>query len=422
MRLEIAYGSRYLPLEVADDNLIGIIRPPVSAAVADGEQLVLAALENPVGTVPLGEIIRRKAARNAVVVVNDLTRPTPNQQMLPPLLAQIEQAGIKAEDITLIIATGIHRPHTEEENRSIFGAEIADRYKIVNHDCDRNLVSLGTLSNGLELEINRTAADADLLVTIGVVGLHYFAGYSGGRKSILPGIASRQAIEANHKMMSDRRACLGNYQDNPVSDLMLEAARRAQVDFILNVVTQSKYDIAYCAAGEVGSAWLEAVRFCERMNTVEIGSRADIVIASCGGYPKDINMYQAQKALDSALLAVKPGGSIILAAECREGLGEDTFQAWIEQSDCPQDIVDRFNHQFELGGHKAYAICRVLDHAQIMLLSDLPADLVGKMYMQPVQSLEEALSLAMERQGQGAGILVLPEATKIAVTVHERKL
>lgn len=418
MRLEIAYGSSCLPLEVADDNLIGIIRPPVTGSVSDGAQLVADALKNPVGTSPLGEIIRRKAARNAVVVVNDLTRPTPNQQILPPLLAEIELAGIKAEDITLIIATGIHRHHTEEENRRVFGEEIAARYKIVNHDCDRNLVSLGKLSNGLELEINRTAAQADLLVTIGVVGLHYFAGYSGGRKSVLPGIASRQAIEANHKMMSDRRACLGNYQDNPVSDLMLEAARRAGVDFILNVVTQAKYDIACCAAGDVELAWLEAVRFCEKINTVEIASRADIVIASCGGYPKDINMYQAQKALDSALLAVKPGGSIILAAECREGLGEDTFQAWIEQSDCPQDIVDRFNHRFELGGHKAYAICRVLDHAQIFLLSELSPGLVGKMYMQPVKSLEEALSMAMDRQGQGADILVLPEATKIAVTVH----
>jgi len=419
MRLEIAYGSRYLPLEVADDNLLGIIRPPIFKAVVDGSELVLAALKHPIGTPSLGEIVHCKAARNAVVVVNDITRPTPNQQILPPLLAEIEQAGIKAEDITLIIATGIHRPHTEEENRSIFGAAIADRYKIVNHDCDRNLISLGRLSNGLDLEINRTAAEADLLVTIGVVGLHYFAGFSGGRKSILPGIASRSAIEANHKMMSDRRACLGNYRDNPVSDLMLEAARLAQVDFILNVVTQSKNDIAYCAAGEVGSAWLEAVRFCEEMNTVEIASRADIVIASCGGYPKDINMYQAQKALDAALLAVKPGGSIILAAECREGLGEATFQEWIEQSDCPQDIVNRFNDHFELGGHKAYAICRVLDHAQILLLSDLASDLVGKMYIQPVKSLEEALTLAMERQGQGAGILVLPEATKIAVTVHE---
>jgi len=419
MRLEIAYGSSYLPLEVADDNLIGIITPPVSDAVFDGAQLVAGALKNPVGTLPLGEIIRRKSARNAVVVVNDMTRPTPNQEILPPLLAEIEQAGIKAEDITLIIATGIHRHHTEEENRSVFGAEIADRYRIVNHDCDRNLISLGRLSNGLELEINRTAAQADLLVTIGVVGLHYFAGYSGGRKSILPGIASRQAIEANHKMMSDRRACLGNYQDNPVSDLMLEAARRAEVDFILNVVTQSKHDIAYCAAGEVAAAWLEAVRFCEKINTVEIASRADIVLASCGGYPKDINMYQAQKALDSALLAVKPGGSIILIAECREGLGEDTFQAWIEQSDCPQDIVDRFNHRFELGGHKAYAICRVLDHAQILLLSDLTPEQVRKMYMQPVKNLEEALTLAMERQGQGATILVLPEATKIALTVKE---
>ena len=415
MKFSLAYGKTHLPLELDPAHLLAILEPRPMPAGADGKDLVETALAQPLGGPRLGEIIRQKQARNAVVVVNDITRPTPYEVMLPPLLAEIEAAGIKPGDIDLIVATGIHRPHTEEDNRAVFGEELCRRYRIVNHDCDHNLKSLGQLSSGMDLVINRTAAEADLLVTTGVVGLHYFAGYSGGRKSILPGIASRPVIEANHRMMSDPRACLGNYRDNPVSDLMLEAAYRARVDFILNVVTHSKYDIAFCAAGEVRQAWLAAVEFCEEMTTIPITARADIVVASCGGYPKDINMYQAQKALDAAALAVKPGGTIILAAECREGLGEDVFQDWIDTATCRQDIIDRFHRRFQLGGHKAYAICRTAEQADIILVSSLDKDQVHRLFMTPADSLEQALQAAQQRHGGQVTVILMPEAPKLGV-------
>lgn len=419
MKIELAYGSKYLPLEIADNLKTEMVTAPKTNLEKTGAELIDAALQNPCGTQALEEIIKAKAAQNAVIIVNDITRPTPYNLMLPPLLQRIEKAGISSEHITLVIATGIHRHHTEDDNREIFGEDTCRRYQVVNHDCDNNLVSIGTLSNGMELVINRTVAEADLLVTTGVVGLHYFAGYSGGRKSILPGIASRSVIEANHKMMSDSRACLGNYEDNPVSDLMVEAAQKAGVDFILNVVIHGKKDIAFCAAGDVEKAWLEAVRFCEELNTVRIKQPVDVVVASCGGYPKDINMYQAQKALDAAVLAVKPGGTIILAAECREGLGEETFQKWIESSGCPQDIFDRFDAHFELGGHKAYAICRILEQAQILLISALPDEVVRRMFMTPVASLDEALHIVCEKYGPEPSLVIMPEAPKIAVKTAE---
>ncbi len=418
MQTKLAYGKTKLELEVNDANLLWILEPlPLSTSV-DGRELVAQSLQNPLGTKSLPDIIKQKAARNAVIVVNDITRPTPYETILPPLLAEIQNGGINPKDITLIIATGIHRHHTDDDNIAVFGSQICDQYRIENHDCDHNLISLGRLSNGLDLIINRTAAEADLLITTGVVGLHYFAGFSGGRKSILPGIASRQVIEANHKMMSDPRARLGNYQDNPVSDLMLEAAFRAGVDFIFNVVTQSKYDIAFCAAGDVKEAWLAAVKFCEATTSISINAQADIVIASCGGYPKDINMYQAQKALDAAVLAVKPGGTIILAAECREGLGEDTFQDWIEKATCRQDIIDRFHRHFELGGHKAYAICRTLDQADIILISEMPPDLVNHLFMIPAPDFQQALVIARHRHGPDAKVIIMPEAPKLGIKVN----
>lgn len=422
MKTKLAYGKQYIDLDIPDNNFLDIVKTnPVSYIDNNNETLIENALANPTVSRSLDELIKIKSAKNAVIVVNDITRPTPYQSMLPPLLRHLENGGIKSKDITLLIATGIHRPNSAEENLAIFGEEICSKYHIENHNCDDNLCSLGYLENGMELIINKTAAEADLLITTGLVALHYFAGYSGGRKSILPGIAARKLIEANHKMMSDERACLGNYENNPVSDIMIEAARKAGVDFILNVVTSSKKQIAYAAAGDLYHAWMAAVKFAEGMNVVAVKEQADIVIAGCGGYPKDINVYQAQKAIDSAALAVKKGGTIILAAECSEGLGEDTFSRWIEEADSPQDIAHRFSSHFELGGHKAYAICRTLDKANIMLLSSLDDQLTRDMFLEPVHNIAEAIEKCLNKYGQNAKVLIMPEAPKIAVKISQEE-
>jgi len=419
--IELAYGRGHLQLQLDEKNLAAILEPHHLESISGGIEMVEESLAHPVQSPALREIIAAKGVRNAVIVVNDITRPTPYELILPPLLKEINNAGIPDQAITLVIATGIHRAHTEEDNRAIFGADICSKYRIINHDCDNDLKSLGFLSNGMELIINRTVAEADLLITTGVVGLHYFAGYSGGRKSILPGIAARAVIEANHKMMSDPRACLGNYEDNPVSDLMLEAARTAGVDFIVNVVLHSHHQIACCVSGDVEAAWLKAVQYAEQMSVLKIDAAADIVIASCGGYPKDINMYQAQKAMDAAVLAVKPGGTIILAAECKEGLGEEKFADWIDTATCPQDIMERFSRHFELGGHKAFAICRILEKAEILLLSSLTDRQAEDLFLKPVHSMEEALQHAFHRHGDQARVIVMPEAPKIAVKLNKNE-
>ncbi|HWP97853.1 MAG TPA: nickel-dependent lactate racemase [Syntrophomonadaceae bacterium] len=419
MKVNLSYGDQQLELNVPDQHLLGVVKPPAPAMIGDNDQMVREALCKPIGTPTLKEIAQSKQARNAVIVVNDITRPTPYASILPPLLKELETAGITRENITLVVALGIHRPHSREENIRIFGSEICENYRIENHDCDGEMKSLGVLSNGMELLINRQVAEADLLITTGVVSLHYFAGYSGGRKSILPGVAARALIEANHQLMDDHRACLGNYMDNPVSDIMVEASRKAGVDFIINVVIAGKNQIVFAAAGDLYQAWLEAVKSCESFNVVPIPRKADIVIASCGGYPKDINVYQAQKALDAASLAVNDGGIIILVAECREGLGEETFARWIESATCPQDIVERFHHHFELGGHKAYAICRTLQKVDILLYSGLPPATTESMFIGPVADIEQALRDAIKRYGPQSTIWILPEAPKIAVRVVE---
>ncbi len=415
MKTRFALGREYVDFQVPDENLLGLLEVKASNQTLSNGELIKQALAHPIGTPQIRDIIKNKQARSAVIVVNDLTRPTPYHDMLPPLLAEIEEAGIDRSNIELIVALGIHRPHTAEDNLDTFGEEICSNYKIINHDCDNDLVSLGYLQNGMELIINRQVAEADLLITTGLVGLHYFAGYSGGRKSILPGVAARPLIEANHRMMSDPRACLGNYRDNPVNDIMLQAARMAGVDFILNVVTAGRDRIVFASAGELEQAWMAGVLHCEELDVFSIDQKADIVIAGCGGYPKDINMYQSQKALDAASLAVKDGGTILLIAECSEGLGEETFAEWIEDAACPEDIERRFHDKFELGGHKAYAICRTLKHCQVMLYSMLPDEVVLNMFLQPVEKIQNTIDTLLAHYGSKASVWLMPEASKIAV-------
>jgi len=418
MKTRFALGREYVEFEVPDKNLLGTLEVKESSQKLDNGELIHQALARPIGTPVLAEIIKKKQAQNAIIVVNDITRPTPYRDMLPPLLDEIEGAGIDRSKIELVVALGIHRPHTLEENINIFGEDICRYYKVSNHDCDNDLVSLGHLQNGMELIINRKVAEADLLITTGLVGLHYFAGFSGGRKSILPGVASRSLIEANHRMMSDPRACLGNYQDNPVNDIMLQAARMAGVDFILNVITASKNRIVYAVAGDMEQAWMAGVLHCEELEVFPIDQKADIVIAGCGGFPKDINMYQSQKALDAAALAVKDGGTILLVAECSEGLGEETFAEWIENANCPEDIERRFHEKFELGGHKAYAICRTLKKCQVMLYSKLSDEAVVDMFLEPVGMLQNTIDVLLAQYGSEARVWLMPEAPKIAVRAN----
>lgn len=419
MQHRLAYGTGYLEVNIPEKNLLGVLEAGVAKAdtfgITNNSAMIRHALDNPIGSLTIKEIAMRKQARRAVIIVNDITRPTPYKWMLPPLLASVEAAGITPANIKLIIALGIHRPHTPEENRRIFGEEICSRYEVLNHDCDHDLHSAGRLSNGWDLLINRHVAEADLLISTGVVELHYFAGWSGGRKSILPGVAARSLIEANHRMMDNPKACLGNYKDNPVNDLMLEAARTVGLDFILNVVTAGKEQIVFAAAGDLYQAWMEAVKFAEASNIVTIARAADVVIAACGGFPKDINVYQSQKALDAAVQAVKPGGTIIWVAECSEGMGEETFAKWITAAQCPEDIEKRFFTRFELGGHKAFAICRILKNADIIMVSALPEDTVKPMFITPCADIKEALIMAQQKHGENMTVLIMPQAPRLAV-------
>jgi len=285
----------------------------------------------------------------------------------------LHQIGIKKENTIFIIATGIHRSNSPEEIKEMFGEDIFSNYKFINHDCDDpHLKDLGNLKSGNKLWVDPITSDIDFIITTGVIVPHYFAGFSGGRKSILPGICGRKTIEANHSRMVHADSRAGNLKGNPVHQEMQEAAEKVGVDFNINVVTDEHYEIIEIVAGELFASWQQGVEICKQIYICPIEKKADVVIASAGGYPKDINVYQAQKALNNAYQAIKPGGTIILLAECYEGYGEPTFEKWVEEANSPDDIIERLNKKFILGGHKAYGIAKLTKEVEVILISSLP--------------------------------------------------
>ena len=407
--MKLKYGKQKLNLNTEQLSEFQVLRPNEQSGLAEPKQAVNASLEAPIGTSALTELIEEKELAEIVIIVNDVSRPTPYDQLLPPMLEKFEQAGVAKEQITFIIATGIHDPNTEEQNRNIFGDGLVDNYRLVSHNPDNNLVNLGKLESGNTFYVNQRVAEADMVITTGVIAPHYFAGFSGGRKSILPGVAGRETIEFNHSRMVDLLGNLPPIDDNPISQEMLEAAEKVGVDFILNVVTNSQKEIVEVVAGDYKQAWRQGVNTSADMYQVSLEEKADAAIVNAGGYPKDINMYQAQKALDNANFGVKEGGTIILAAECRAGLGEDTFADWITAADQPEDTLERIQEQFVLGGHKAFAISKVVMEKDFILLSDFAEDRVEDLFAAPVDSLEEALKMLEDKHGEEYSCIVMPQ-------------
>jgi len=413
--MKLKYGKEEVQLALPEKNILKILNSEEQEVLLNPEDKLANLLKNPMGSPSLKELIQQKRAEKILIIVNDITRPTPYEVILPPLLDELHKIGIKKENIIFIIATGIHRSNSPEEIKEIFGKDIFLNYKFINHDCDNsNLKYLGKLKSGNELWINPIISNSDFIITTGVIVPHYFAGFSGGRKSILPGISGRKTIEANHSNMVHPNARSGNLKDNPVHQEMQEAAEKVGIDFNINVVTNEHHKIIEIVAGELYKSWLKGVEVCKKTYLCPIKQKAEVVIASAGGYPKDINVYQAQKALDNAYQAIKPGGTIILLAECSEEYGEDTFEKWIEEANIPDDIIKRLQKKFVLGGHKAYGIARVVKNVEVVILiSSLPPDKVCKLFFIPMENISQAIEYVKDKYGEDFQAYILPSGNTV---------
>lgn len=403
--LEFGIGKRTEKVLVPEKNLVGILRAASVEAPASEEAEIRRALAEPIGSKMLREIVR--PGEKIAIISSDVTRPMPTAKVMPALLDELYAAGVKGEDITLVFALGSHRHQSDEEKRRLAGERAWAEIRCVDSDPD-DCVHLGVTKAGTPVDITRVVAQADRRICLGNVEYHYFAGYSGGAKAVMPGCSTRAAIQSNHSMMIRPEACAGNLKTNPVRADIEEAAALCGVDFILNVVLGEHKEILRAAAGDVTAAHRALCAFLDTLYLKELPQAADIVLVSQGGAPKDLNLYQTQKALDNARHAVREGGIIILIGSCREGLGERVFEQWMTTSPSPESMIERIGRDFQLGGHKAAAIAMTLRKAKIFLISDLEDDFVRSIFLTPQPSAQAALDEAFRQLGAEAKVLAMP--------------
>ncbi|MDD6190466.1 MAG: nickel-dependent lactate racemase [Firmicutes bacterium] len=405
MRVEVGYGTGSQTVDISGKSTVEILRANEVNIERRGAEAVDFALRNPVGLPEIGKVIR--PGEKIAVVTSDISRPMPTWVVMPCLLDALYEAGAAKEDITLVFALGSHRNHTEEEMRRLAGERAYSEIKCVDSD-PTDCVRLGVTERGTPVDITRVVAEADRRICLGNIEYHYFAGYSGGAKAIMPGVSTPAAIQANHSMMVNDKACAGNLEDNPIRQDIEEAAALCGIDYIVNVVLDEHKEIVFAVAGDVTEAHREGCRFLDGMYEVSVEEKADIVIVSQGGAPKDANMYQTQKALDNAGHAVRPGGTIILVGACNEGMGSALFEEWMTEAKNPEDIVERIEREFRLGGHKAAAIAKILEYADIKLVSMMDEDFVRNIFMEPYDNLDDAYRDAALKYGDDARIIVMP--------------
>lgn len=409
MLYHLPYGKKEVSVDIPSDCTARIIKPQNSASVPDGIREIERALGNPVKSRRLSEIA--DPGKKAVIIVSDTTRPTPSAKLLPPLFSELKAGGV--EDVTVVFGLGIHRKQTEEEKKFILGGLYGKVNSIENdvNDC----VYLGMTSRGTPVEIFRFVTQTDIVVCTGTIEFHYYAGYSGGAKSILPAVSSKRSIDANHALMLDPKSSAGRL-DGAVRKDIEEAGSMLGIDFTLNVVLNERKEIIFAAAGDYIEAHREGARFLDGFSRIEV-EPADIIIVSPGGWPKDIDMFQSHKALEHAKNAIKEGGSIILVAECREGYGNRVFEEWLNFD--RDEVIKRFKSGFVMGGHKAALIAALSRKVDLYLVSSLPDDMVRKAYFIP-QTLERALEMALLKHGRDARIIVMPYGSSMLATCDGR--
>jgi len=411
MKVDLEWGKETVSLSIPDENVLSVLEPSGGEAVEDLPAEVSRLLENPTAGHSLEEIVSEKRPRKTAVIVNDMTRSTPSAEMLPPLLAELERLGVPASGITIVVATGTHRPMNDDETRQTAGDAVFAKYRVENHDCDSpDLMDMGTLSTGNRLLVNRTVAEADLRLAIGEVLLHYYAGFAGGRKSILPGVCGRETVMANHRMMTAPGVGIGVVDGNVLSEEMVEAVEKfCPLHFILNCVSDSSKHIVRVVGGHWHDAWREGIKTFRQYNFAPIRRKADVVFLSAGGFPKDINMYQAHKALYMASRAVRRGGTIVFFSELSEGYGHKVFEEWAKRRLGMDGAIPAFEADFRFGAHKLYYLAKLAKECTILLYSKSSREDSGLMFCEKIESVDEILPGLREKYGPGFTSYIIPQ-------------
>ena len=405
MELQFGYGKTEQIVNVPDENLMDVLVSNTVTHERTGRAAVEYALDHPIGAGKLEELADPE--KTVAIIASDITRPVPSYELLPPIVERLLTAGCRTENIRIVFALGSHRKHTEEEKRQLVGNWLYETVACIDSDPD-DCIRMGITDAGTPVDITRSVAEADVRICTGNIEFHYFAGYSGGAKAIMPGVSTHDAIQNNHKMMVNELACAGNLDSNPVRQDIEQAGKICGIDYIVNAVLDEHKHIVYAVAGDTFLAHRAGCAYLDRMYRKPISRQADIVIVSQGGAPKDNNLYQVQKALDNAKHAVRKGGTVILIGACPEGLGSQTFEQWLLSATSAESMIHRVHTQFQLGGHKAAAIAMVLQNAAVELVSDMDPDFVRSIFLTPRSSAQVALDIALQKYGKDATVLAMP--------------
>lgn len=421
MHLDFPYGKTSLSLDIPSERVSGILESHLHSYKLEKseKEIVEESLLSPIGSEGLSSLAKGKD--NIVLICSDHTRPVPSKLIIPPMLKEIRKGNPKAH-ITLLISTGCHRETTKEELIDKFGSEIVEKEDIVVHSCtESEVVYLGQLPSGGALYINKLVAEADLVCAEGFIEPHFFAGFSGSRKAILPGVASRESVLANHssEFIADPHSRTGNLENNPIHRDMVWAARKAKLAFICNVVINSKKEVVYAVSGDMEKAHEEGCKFLSSLCRVK-SIPSDIVISTNGGYPLDQNMYQAVKGMTAAEATVKKGGVIIMIARSNDGIGGDNFYHQLsDEKDIHKTMalfMSRGRNETVPDQWQTQIMLRVLMKATVIYISDAPDKIVKDMHMIPSHSIEDAVKKAEEILGNNnAQIVAIPDGVSVIV-------
>ncbi len=413
----LPYGRSYLTCEISDRFQVEVVSPVQEPGVFDPGQTVRAALDQLLGGFQWGDF---QGIKTAAIAVNDKTRPVPHRFLLPPLLARLEGLGLPPDQICLLIATGAHPPMDVGEYSAVLPQDILACHPVYCHDADdaSQLKSLGDTSRGTPVWINRRFLDADLRLVVGNIEPHQFQGFSGGVKSASIGLAGRETVNHNHALMTAPGAVLGEYEQNPARQDVEEIGRLVGVHLALNCILNDNQEILQVLAGAPDAVMAAGIPMARALCMAPVELPFDLVVASPGGHPKDINLYQAQKALAHARRVTKTGGTVILAAACPEGAGSRRYEHWVSKLASQEAVLTRFPREgFQVGPHKAYQIARDAVQVQVLLVSEMAPTKVRRLLLNPAATLQEAVDDVIRSIPASARIGVMPKANNTIPTL-----
>ena len=419
MKVKLKYGFEGLEIEIPETpNFKGVIYPDEPPVVENPEKEIYRLLKNPIKSKPLKDIA--KGRENAIILISDITRPVPNKVILPPILKTLEESGIPKEKIKILIATGIHRPNLGEELIHLVGEEIANNYEIINHYSkkDEDMEFVGKIDNDVPVYINKNYLKADLKILTGFIEPHLWAGYSGGRKSILPGISSIKTLEYMHspEMVAHPKTTYGILEGNPFHEAGLKIMKLTGADFLLNVTLNTNKEITGIFTGDPVDAHIEGCKFLEKFCIKYLDEPLDFILTTNSGAPLDINLYQTVKGMSAVFPVMKEGGIILIASKCFEGLGSKEYLKTLEEVDTPENFLKRLMNKefFYPDQWCAQEMYQILIKNPTWIYTDgVEHEKLKKLYFKPIENIENAIEELLKKFGENARWAVIPDGPMV---------